>query len=159
MHWDCRIRRRARWPLGRTLFLSLSTCVLLSFDLFVCLSVCSSVHLPWPWTIAAEAVQEFLKKDFRKFSKNNYSVFRLELIVFGEIIHNFSRPLFPLILSFRHLTVTNVQYKSLPMTGVEPQISVVGCDHSANWTTTTAPISLLYSFISSQSQSMIFGKL
>ena len=51
-----------------------------------------------------------------------------------------SRPLF---LYFRLFNTVeskqiNIRYKSLPMTGLEPQTSGVGSDQSTNWATTTA---------------------
>ena len=42
------------------------------------------------------------------------------------------------------LTVNNVQYKCLPMTGFEPRTSGIGSDRSTNWATTTAHHLFIY---------------
>ena len=49
-----------------------------------------------------------------------------------------SRPIFLYFRIFNTLTENNVQYKSLPMTGFEPQTSGIGSNGSTNWATTTA---------------------
>ena len=62
-------------------------------------------------------------------------------------------PLYLYFCLFYTLIVQLVD-KILQMTGIEPQISGVGSDHSTNWATTTAQISLRLSALANASLSL-----
>ena len=71
-----------------------------------------------------------------------------------------SRPLFRYFRLFNtQLTVNKCSmYKiNLPMTGFKPRTSGIGSDHSTNWATTTARITLiLFPVISNNRQKLLF---